>query len=267
MDRQRLMTVDLSFRTGRSALIRASFSIPVGKGSILAVTGPSGCGKSTLLRMLAGFLRPHSGRITFDDSLWFDHPSGVERAALNRPVGYLPQTDALFPFLTVRGNIEFSAGLIQGGKNAFLGGWFPGEERCRMADKIMEEFGILDLASSRIKNLSGGQSKRVALARLFLRTPSLLLLDEPFGGIDPEGREELVGLLSRIVAERSITTLWVTHTPEELGEIPHARGRFQTAGTGRTQEFLLTGTERTGCASPEDLLAPFSSCSHPIISQ
>lgn len=170
-------------------------------GSFLGVCGPSGCGKSTLLRCLAGLERPDAGFIADDGKTWFDGRRGVCLPPQKRCVGFVFQDYALFPNLTVLGNVLYAA---------------------RSRDRAME---LLDLARMAEhadhfpSELSGGQRQRTALARALARDPDLLLLDEPLSALDEELRHELGDEIRRIQKETGITAVLVSHSASELDRL------------------------------------------------
>lgn len=240
MDERRLI-VDISLLQGRNR-VNARFSILLGKANILVLTGPSGCGKSTVLKALCGFLRPESGHIQFGEALWFDSTKKIHKPTLERSTAYLPQTDVLLPSLSVRGNLEFAAGLAQKGWKSLFGGWLHDAQRSREVENMMTIFGIGAFADAKVKNLSGGQARKVSLARLFFQNPGLLLLDEPLSGTDPSSRRELSSALAKFIRERSLPTIWVTHDPIEVDGIPSVGGHLQPIWDNNERIYSLDGT-------------------------
>jgi len=161
--------------------------------------GPSGSGKSTVLRAVAGGVRPSSGRISVGDDVVLDQ--GIFVAAHRRPVRMAPQAAALFPRMTVRENLAFGAGE-------------------RMVVEALERFGLAGMADKYPRQLSGGEQKRVAVVRAAASAVArgagtLLLLDEPFAGLDARIRDELLRELMPWLAEAGIATLSVTHDVAE----------------------------------------------------
>lgn len=144
-------------------------------GGSLAVLGENGSGKTTLLRMLATVARPAAGRLAI-----FGHDAAVERAQLRRRLGYVPDRAGHYPALTALENLEFFCDL-------------HGLARARAAEAI-EMVGLRSSAGRRAGELSRGMGQRLALARAVLHAPSLLILDEPEGGLDEGGRELLAAL-------------------------------------------------------------------------
>ncbi len=174
-------------------------ALEIKAGSCLALLGPSGCGKTTLLRCLAGTALPEQGSIKLD---------GVEisgKAPERRGVGLVSQTGDLFPHLTVRGNVEF--GLRWRG--------LPSQEIAAKASELLSLFKLEALAKRFPAKLSGGETKKAALARALAPMPGLLLLDEPLGMLDHNGRVEMAEALKTVRRRFGITMLHVTHDRRE----------------------------------------------------
>ncbi len=157
----------------------------------VAVVGPSGAGKTTLLRAVAGLERPRAGRIALGDEVWFDADAGIHLAPERRAVGMVFQDYALFPHMTVLGNVRF------GGTDG--------------AEQLLERLGIAHLATARPGELSGGERQRVALARALARRPRVLLLDEPMAALDPHTRGAVRDELRTTLAALALPTLLVSH--------------------------------------------------------
>lgn len=166
------------------------------RGEFVCLVGRSGCGKSTLLNILAGFMEPTSGSCMLD-GLDIDKP-GPDRCVVF-------QEDALFPWLTVRENIAF--GLKYKGQSR--------KERNREADRFLDLVNLEGYGDYLPSELSGGMKQRVALARVLILSPRLLLLDEPFAALDAQIRENIQKLLLRLWSERRQTILFITHDIEE----------------------------------------------------
>lgn len=172
-------------------------ALDVADGETLAVVGPNGAGKSTILSLIAGTLRPTTGRITLDG-----RPLSTSSLLVpphDRAVTTLSQDPVLFPHLSVAQNIAF--GLRAQGT--------PRRRARAETSRWLTEIGLDDLADRRPSQLSGGQAQRVAIARALAATPRLLLLDEPMAALDIDVAPALRELLRRVLAER--TTILVTH--------------------------------------------------------
>jgi iron(III) transport system ATP-binding protein len=176
-------------------------SFHVRAGSTTAVLGASGCGKTTLLRLIAGFLRPESGRISIGDRIVNDEQTFVPPH--RREVGYVRQDGALFPHLDVAGNITFGLPRMQ-------------RRRAESVPELLELVGLpRSLAHRRPDQLSGGQQQRVALARALARRPEVVLLDEPFSSLDAALRAATRSATAAALAERAATSILVTHDQAE----------------------------------------------------
>ena len=193
------MTADFEKRYDGGPTIRAALQLPVGHSHVTVLFGPSGAGKTTVLRCLAGLERPERGRIRFVNEPWVDTDLGVMASPQARGIGYLFQDYALFPHLTVAGNITFAIhDLDRTARNARL-------------SEMIRLMRLEGLEDRRPAQLSGGQQQRVALARVLARRPRLLLLDEPLSALDAPTREQLRGELRSVLRGQSMPTLCVTH--------------------------------------------------------
>ena len=184
-------------------------------GSITALTGPSGVGKTTLLRLIAGLIKPQTGRITYGKEIWLDSEKKVFLSPQRRQVGLVFQDYALFPHLSVRQNVAFALE-----KN---------HDPSRV-DELLREVELTQLADRRPHQLSGGQQQRVALARALAPRPRLLLLDEPLSALDRAMRQRLQDYLLKIHQHYKLTILLVTH---DLGEIFRLADQVLEMETGK----------------------------------
>jgi ABC-type nitrate/sulfonate/bicarbonate transport system ATPase subunit len=175
-----------------------SLTIPdkPGVGEIVVFLGPSGCGKSTILKAVAGLLPPTKGEVLVE---------GKAVEGVSRERGMVFQQYTSFGWLRVIENIEYGLKL-QGVKAA---------ERRAQAEKYCEAVGLKDSARKYPKELSGGMKQRVAIARTLINKPKLLLMDEPFGALDPQTRWGMQGLLIDISRKEDNTILFVTHDVSE----------------------------------------------------
>jgi NitT/TauT family transport system ATP-binding protein len=180
------------------ALLPTSFH--VAEGEFVSLLGPSGCGKSTALHIVAGLEDPTSGQVHLDGKLVLGPDS--ER-------GMVFQSYTLFPWLTVMQNACFSTEL---GANEKRG---AAKERKARAAALLELMGLADFLGAYPKELSGGMKQRVAIVRALVNGPKLLSMDEPFGALDAQTREEMQELTLLLREREKTTTLFVTHDIEE----------------------------------------------------
>ncbi len=181
------------------------FEIPDGK--LIGLLGPSGCGKSTTLYMICGLQKPTSGKIFFGDS----DVTGLEPE--HRGVGLVFQNYALYPHLTVRQNILFPLQNLKGPDK------LSKEEMLSRATEAARLVQIDELMERKPSELSGGQQQRVAIARALVKTPRVLLLDEPLSNLDARLRLQTREEIKRIQRETGVTTVFVTHDQEEAMSI------------------------------------------------
>jgi NitT/TauT family transport system ATP-binding protein len=167
-----------------------------GCGEIIVFLGPSGCGKSTILKALAGLLPPSKGSVAVD---------GKTVSGTSRDRGMVFQTYTSFAWLTVRENVEYGMRLAG----------VPGDERKKRALETLEKVNLADFAERYPKELSGGMKQRVAIARTLVNKPSLVLMDEPFGALDPQTRWGMQSLLLDISKTLDNTIVFVTHDVAE----------------------------------------------------
>lgn len=179
--------------------ILRGLSLRAERGAFVSLLGESGCGKSTLLKSIAGLIEVESGEIRLDGrSLLTVSPE-------KRGTVIVFQDLRLFPHMTVEKNIAFPMELRG----------LSREQRKKEAERLLDEVQLTGYGKRKIRELSGGQMQRVALARALAAEPSILLLDEPFSGLDERLRAEMGSLVRRIHRERKITTILVTHDSRE----------------------------------------------------
>ncbi|MFI5084471.1 MAG: ABC transporter ATP-binding protein [Actinomycetales bacterium] len=189
-----LRSVSKTFGAGSTAKqVLSEIDLTIGDGEFVCLLGRSGCGKSTLLSLIAGLQAPTSGLV---------HTGG-------RRIGMMFQDANLFPWLTVRGNIELALRLSGVPRRDFSG----------RVDELLESVRLTDAGALRPHELSGGMRQRVALARTLAQDCSILLMDEPFGALDAMTRDAMHDETERIVAERSLTVLFVTHNVSEAARL------------------------------------------------
>lgn len=177
----------------------SDLNLEIPSGQFFSLLGPSGCGKTTILRMLAGFVRPDSGRVLFGNR-------DVTHVPVHkRNIGIVFQDYALFPDRTILDNVSY--GLLARGVSR--------KEAAKKSMDMLEQVGLSEFSARKPSELSGGQKQRVAMARAIVIEPELLLLDEPLSALDVKLRLELRSLIRRLQIESGITTLFVTHDQSE----------------------------------------------------
>ena len=169
-------------------------------GALCGLIGPSGGGKTTLLHAIAGFERPSGGTLRFAGR------DLIPLAPAERPLSILFQEHNLFPHLTAAQNVGL-------GVDPRLR---LSETQTREVETALERVGLAGLGQRRPAELSGGQRQRVAIARALVRKRPLMLLDEPFGGLDPGLRREMIALVDKLRRAEGLTVLVSIHTPEDL---------------------------------------------------
>lgn len=185
------------------ALDGVSFEVP--DEGVLAILGPSGSGKTTLLRLVAGLEAPDAGRITAGERV-LSAPGRVVEPH-RRGMGFVPQASALWPHMTVAQNVLFG---LHG---------LPRDEARRRLEHLLERTGLSPLARRYPHQISGGEARRVALARALAPRPRCLLMDEPLTNLDGELRDALLDLIRDLVGETRASLLYVTHRPEEAAAL------------------------------------------------
>jgi iron(III) transport system ATP-binding protein len=230
-----------SLRAGYGPVdVLEDLDLTVPSGALAAVLGASGSGKTTLLRVLAGFIRPTSGTVTFGDRLVAGAGAGFPHAFVQpekRRIGIVPQEGALFPHLDVSANVGF--GLPRGGHQR--------SASAARVDEVLEMVGIRDYAHTRPHELSGGQQQRVALARALAPRPDVLLLDEPFTALDAALRVRLRAEVRELLSALGTTTVLVTHDQEE------ALSTADFVAVMRDGRFVQKGTPLEVYDGPVDL--------------
>lgn len=198
----KLDSVNHVFETDKGERVQAlrDIDLIIPDGQIVCLVGPSGCGKSTLLKLIAGFFKPTSGLIV-------DSGSPVTGPAIERGVVF--QHATLFPWLTVAENINLS--------NTFTGRQEHADEGRRLLDIV----GLGESADRYPHELSGGMQQRVQIARVLAASPRTVLMDEPFGALDPFTREQLQAELLGIWQRYRPTIVFVTHSVEEALLLGH----------------------------------------------
>ena len=183
---------------GDAHVALAELSLTVARGELVSIVGPSGCGKSTLLRCVAGLIEPTAGQVVL-------RGTPVRRVPDGLAVVFQDYGRSLYPWLTVRDNVALPLRRTTRGRAA----------RRARADASLAAVGLSGVGDKYPRQLSGGMQQRVAIARALAADPVLLLMDEPFGSVDAQTREDLEDLVLLVRQERDITILLVTHDIDE----------------------------------------------------
>ena len=208
------------------------FTLDVAPGEVVCLLGPSGCGKSTLLRVAAGLERPTEGQILINDQEVAGRNAFVPPE--KRGVGLMFQDFALFPHLTIVDNVAFGLKSL------------PKAVAEREALAMLARVGLESYAESYPHILSGGQQQRVALARAIVPRPSVMLMDEPFSGLDVQLRESMQEETLTLLRETRATSIIVTHNPEEalrLGDRIAVMREGRIVQVGKAEELYNNPAE------------------------
>jgi molybdate transport system ATP-binding protein len=176
-------------------------------GPVTALVGPSGIGKTSILNMVAGVLRPDSGRIVVEGRVLFDAEARVNLPPEQRHAGYVFQDDRLFPHLNVQDNLLYGRRIAKGPEHAIH------------PDEVVALLGLEKLLRRSPRTLSGGEARRVAIGRALLARPAFLLLDEPLTSLDEALREEMLKTIERIRDQFRLPILYVSHNPDEVQRV------------------------------------------------
>lgn len=171
---------------------------------IIAIYGASGAGKTSVISMIAGLIRPDSGKICVSGVTYFDSESKINVAPDKRRIGYIFQDGKLFPHLTVRSNLEYGMKLI------------PTKDRRIGFREVVGLLGLEGLLTRRPGKLSGGEKQRVAIGRALLTSPRLLLMDEPLASLDSSRKNDLLPFIKGLRNQYQIPVIYVTHSLEEI---------------------------------------------------
>jgi thiamine transport system ATP-binding protein len=208
-----LHVADVSLAFGATVVLDG-VSLAVDAGEIVALVGASGSGKSTLLRVVAGLLEPDRGTVAVDGSDVTSVPTH------RRSVGMVFQDEQLFPHLSVADNV---------GYGLKMSGMATGPRRERVGE-LLDLVGLTGFEHRDIAGLSGGEAKRVAVARSLAPEPKVLLLDEPLTGLDRELHDRLLGEIGAILRRLGTTAVWVTHDLAEADAVADRVRRLDDLG-------------------------------------
>tara|TARA_Y100000816_G_scaffold291664_1_gene283749 strand:+ start:814 stop:1539 length:726 start_codon:yes stop_codon:yes gene_type:complete len=188
-------------KTIGSKKILTNISFSVGKNEIVGLLGPNGAGKTTAFYIAAGLMFPNQGKVLINNK---DITNKPMHARANAGLGYLPQESSLFPDLSVEKNLFGIAELLK----------LDQEHKIQQVEKVVDEFNLAKILKVKGRMLSGGQRRKVEIARTLICKPEIMLLDEPFAGIDPIAVEEIKDLLLEI-ANKNISILITDHNVKE----------------------------------------------------
>ncbi len=190
----------LSKRYGSREVVK-DVALDLQQGEVVGLLGPNGAGKTTTFYMLVGIIKPNQGEVYLDDTPISSWPL-YERA--RKGVSYLPQESSVFRKLSVRQNLELILEYTDLSRT----------ERKQRVEELMQELGITHIAEQKASHLSGGERRRLEIARALIRKPKYMLLDEPFAGIDPLAVDDIQGIV-RSLKERGIGVLISDHNVRE----------------------------------------------------
>lgn len=202
MDEPILQAFDLQKTYGRRRVVDG-VNLHVGEAEIVGLLGPNGAGKSTSFRMICGMVEPDRGRVFLSGQDVTDWP--MFRRARDGGMGYLPQEPSVFRKLTVEQNISSLFELLGVGRR----------ERKQRTDQLLEEFNITHIRRSRAAGLSGGERRRLEIARCLVSDPRIVMLDEPFAGIDPVTVQSIQGVIHQL-RDAGIAVLITDHAAREI---------------------------------------------------
>lgn len=230
-EEMRVLRSDGLWKYYKKRAVVNNVSIDVRQREVVGLLGPNGAGKTTTFYMIVGMIRPSGGKVFLDAAEITKEPM-YRRARMG--IGYLSQEASVFRKLTVRENITAILEVIG----------YPRKGRNERCDKLMEDFGITQIANSRGYMLSGGERRRTEIARALATEPHFILLDEPFAGIDPIAVEDIMRIVHDL-KNRNIGVLITDHNVHETLSITDRsyllfEGKIITSGSG---EFLANDPE------------------------
>ena len=219
---------------GRTVVALAGVDVVIGDREWLAIQGPTGHGKTTLLQLLGGLDRPTSGTVLFDGRNLGELPGAEVTRVRATSIGFIFQTFNLIPTLPAAVNVELALAPLR----------LDATERHTRVAQALEAVGLTDRAGHLPAELSGGEQQRVGIARALVKEPTVLLADEPTGNLDETTRDEIIGLLAKLVRDRGLTLVMVTHDSavagraERIGQMRDGRLFFNGAPVAGGDEQL-----------------------------
>ena len=196
-----LQARDLVKRYGGRAVVD-QVSYQISSGEIVGLLGPNGAGKTTVFRMTVGMIEPEAGTVTFNGQD-ITHLPMYKRAQLG--MGYLPQESTIFARLTVEQNLMAILEMLR----------IPRRVQWERCERLMEQFGLTPLRRQRARTLSGGEQRKLEIARALVTNPTLIMLDEPFSGVEPKAVQDLQQEILRLKREHNIAILLTDHNVVE----------------------------------------------------
>jgi len=224
------VTLKLREAVVRRGGFRLAADVELAMEGVTVVFGPSGAGKSSLLAAIAGVNRLETGTMTFNGRVLEDVRARIRVPAHDRGIGLVFQDARLFPHLTVKGNLDYAENRRPAARNAPI------------VIEIARRLQFEDLLARPVRNLSGGEKTRVALARAIVSAPELLLLDEPFSALDGRRRRDFLGLLRDLSREQNLPMIVVTHQIDDAVEMA-------------SQVVMVRGGRVVGHGSAADVMA------------
>jgi len=197
-----MLDVDITGRVGNLPLTAKFTSY----GGVTSLFGQSGAGKTSLTNMIAGLVRPLTGRITVNGTTLFDADRSINLAVQDRRIGHVFQDARLFPHMSVKANLTYAR-------------WAGRRKTTRSMDEVVDLLGLRPLLARKPATLSGGERQRVAIGRALLSDPRLLIMDEPLANLDQARRNDILPYLDRLCAEAGIPILYVSHSIEEVARL------------------------------------------------
>lgn len=209
-----LKEVSFLYKTGsKKTTALENINLDIEEGEFVCLLGPSGCGKSTLLKIIAGFILPTEGEITVNGNV-------IRGADWNRGVVF--QQPSLYPWLNVEDNVKFGLKMRR----------IPKEEGNKITQYYLEKVGLSEFKKHKTYELSGGMKQRIAIARVLVNSPLVMLMDEPFAALDALTRGQMQNLIRNIWWETKKTILFITHDVDEALSLG-SRVLVMSQGPGR----------------------------------